>query len=127
MHETGGNDPDRDPTQDGGPASWQRLKEEIGRHERHSWLSVLPADQQRRSGPGERGGVELVFEAFPMVGGGGGVAVGLICREAMLGGGGGGRPTAQGFAARFPPHAGELRRQFLLFRALPPPPTDPLQ
>src|SRR5262249_56694092 len=54
-------------TRDGGPASWQRLSEEIGQRERGSWLAALRADQRRRWGRGERAGAELEFEHFPVI------------------------------------------------------------
>src|SRR5437879_1508961 len=123
MNEASG-DPDRDPTPGGGPASWQRLDEAIGQREHGGWLSTLRADQRRRWGRGERAGAELYFERFPAVADDAELAVDLIYSEALLRAALGERPTPQEYAARFPRHADELRRQFLLFEAIhAPPPT----
>src|SRR5262249_61203865 len=120
-------DRDRDSTPGGDPASWQRLSEEISQRERRSWLSVLRADQRRRWGRGERAGAELYFERFPVIADNAELAVDLIDSEALLRAELGERPTVQEYAARFPQHADELRRQFLRFEALHAPPPGPPQ
>src|SRR5262249_36675584 len=98
-------------TRDGGPASWQRLSEEIGQRERGSWLAALRADQRRRWGRGERVRAELYFEHFPVIADHAELAVGLIYSEALLRAERGERPTAQEDAARFPQHADQLPPQ----------------